>query len=249
MSDHWEFYPTRIDDRAAFIFYDHGLGETIDQLPLPNVLKIHVEFDDPSENGLPKQSEFERLSALEDAVGTRMSAAGGAYVGRVTTNGARHFHCFVTFDHDAARSLVEGLKRVSGYELTFDLEPDPQKASYWQELFPSPEEWRILQDMKVLEVLKEHGDDPSIERRIDHWLYFAEQADRDHCAEWAETNGYTIESKTGASEAGARFGLHIHHIGRTVFDEIVATTQLLLSKAGEFGGEYDGWETSVKTVT
>jgi regulator of RNase E activity RraB len=245
MSDHWEFYPRRIGDRAAFIFYDHDLGETIDQLALPTALKIRVQFEDPSDNGLPKQSEFERLSALEDALGVRITAAGGIYAGRITTDGARYFHCFVALEHDAARRLIGELQREWGYELAFSLEPDLDRTTYWEELFPSSEEWRVIQDMKVLEALKGHGDDPSIARRIDHWLYFPQRTQRDRFATWAERNGFSVDNTSDDGESEVKYGLQIYHTARPELQEISAMTRLLLRKAQELHGDYDGWETSV----
>lgn len=245
MSDHWEFYPTRIDDHPAFVFYDHGLAETIDALALPNALKVKVEFDDPSDAG-PKQSEFERLTALEDGLAARIQAAGGVYVGRITMSDVRYFHCLVALDADGAERLVQQIERESGYELAFRLEPDPEKVSYWEEIFPTPGEWRLVQDMKVLEVLKEHGDDPSIPRRIDHWLYFPQQAERDRFEDVAKASGLSVEKRTEGSGADRKYGVQIYQIGRPVLDEIAATTQFLLQKANELGGEYDGWETHVK---
>lgn len=245
MSDHWEFYPTQIDDQTVFVFYDHGLAETIDTLALPNALKVRVEYDDPSDARLPQQSEFERLTALEDGLTAHVEAAGGVYVGRITMPEVRYFHCFVALDSAAAERLVQQVARESGYELAFLLEPDPGKISYWEEIFPTDGEWRVIQDMKVLEVLKENGDDPSIARRIDHWLYFPQQAERDRFADWAAANGWSVEQRTEVN-GDRKYGVQIYHTARPELDEITETTQFLLEKATDLGGEYDGWETHVK---
>ena len=33
MSDHWEFFPCQMGDDVAFIFYDHGIRDSIDAFP------------------------------------------------------------------------------------------------------------------------------------------------------------------------------------------------------------------------
>jgi regulator of RNase E activity RraB len=246
MSEHWEFYPTRIEDQEAYVTYDHGLGETIDALALPMVLRVRVKLDDPSPEGFPKQEEFERLAALEDALARRVRAAGGVFAGSLTTGGARFFHCFVAFDQDAARRLVQQVAGEGGYELGMVLKPDPEKSSYWEDLYPSPLEWRVIQDMKVLRALQADGDDPSVARRVDHWLYFPRPAERDRFAAWAAANGFDVEGPVDGEDAERKYGLRVYHTARTELDEITAATQLLSRQAAEAGGDYDGWQTRLE---
>ena len=246
MSDHWEFYPCEMGEHQAFIFYDHGIREQIDGLQHPDSLKIRVRFQIQSDNGLPLREEFDRLSALEDLVTARVQALGGVYVGRVSVAGARYFHCFVSFTQDAARTMLREVAAESGYELDFVLKPDPRKSTYWDELFPTDEEWRVIQDLKVLEALEKHGDDHSVPRRIDHWSYFPAPADRDAFAAWAVENGFAIEHLSDPEGAGDEWGIQIYHEARPEVAEITATTALLQETSAEFGGNYDGWETRVE---
>jgi hypothetical protein len=245
MSDHWEFYPSPMGDHQAFIFYDHGIREEIDDLPHPNALKIRVRFRIAAENGLPTNDEFEQLSALEDLLTARVGERGGVYVGGVSVGGARYFHCFVPFTEDETRPLLREIAAESGYELDFVLKPDPLKETYWEELFPSDDEWRVIQDLKVLQVLGDKGDDPSIPRRIDHWSYFPASAERDAFAEWAAANSFTIEQMMDPEADDDEWGVQVYHDARPELPVITATTQLLLEKARELGGSYDGWETHV----
>ena len=247
MSEQWEFYPCQMDDYQAFIFYDHGIREEIDGLPLANALKIRVLFRNPTEAGLPTNDEFHQLSALEDVLARHIQEAGGTYVGRVTVAGARYFHCFVPFTEDTAERVLRQISAESGYELKSVLTPDPGKKTYWEELFPAPREWQTVQDMKLLDVLKGHGDDPSVVRRIDHWLYFPESSGRDALAAWALENGFMIQNSSDPEDADGDYGIQIYHDARPELQAITATTQLLWDKAEELGGSYDGWETMVET--
>ena len=246
MSDRWEFYPCQMGEHQAFIFYDHGIRDEIDGLPHANALKIRLLFKNPTDAGLPTNAEFQQLSALEDGLAAHVLDLGGIYVGRVTVAGARYFHCFVSFKHDEAERMLRRISAEFRYELEFVLEPDPAKKAYWEELFPTPGEWQVVQDMKVLDVLKERGDDPSVTRRIDHWLYFPESPGRDALAVWALENGFTIQQSTDPEDADGDYGIQIYHDGRPELAAISATTQLLRDKAEELGGSYDGWETSVE---
>ena len=247
MSEQWEFYPCQMDDHQAFILYDHGIRDEINGLTHVNALKVRLMFQDPTDEGLPTNDEFPRLSALEDVLDAHVRDLGGIYVGRVTVAGARYFHYFVSFQHDSAERMLRQISAESGYELEFVLEPDPEKKTYWEELFPTPSEWQVVQDLKVLDVLKDHGDDPSVTRRIDHWLYFPAASGRDALAAWALENGFTIQHVTDREDADGDYGIQIYHDARPELPVITATTQLLRDKAEELGGSYDGWETSVET--
>ncbi|HYC58982.1 MAG TPA: DUF695 domain-containing protein [Thermoanaerobaculia bacterium] len=248
MSDQWEFYPCQMGDHQAFIFYDRGIRDEINNLTQSNALKIRVLFQNPSDAGLPTNDEFHQLSALEDVLAVQVRELGGVYVGRITVAGARYFHCFVPVKKDAAERMVRKISAEAGYELEFVLEPDAGKMAYWDELFPTPNEWRVVQDMKVLDVLKGRGDDPSVTRRIDHWLYFPASSDRGAFTVWARESGFAIQHLTDPEDADGDYGIQIYHDARPELPIITATTQLLLDKAKELGGNYDGWETSVETT-
>ena len=228
MSEHWEFYPCQMGNHQAFIFYDHGIRDEIDGLALANALKIRVLFHRPTDAGLPTNDEFPQLSALEDVLTRHVHKLGGVYVGRVTVAGARYFHCFVPFAEDTAERVLRQISAESGYELHFVLKPDPEKRTYWEELFPTPREWQTVQDMKVLDVLKDHGDDPSVTRRIDHWLYFRKSSGRDAFTTWALDNGFVVQNSGDPEDAGGDYGIQIYHDAQPELQVITATTQLLL---------------------
>jgi regulator of RNase E activity RraB len=246
MSEQWEFYPSQLGENQAFIFYDHGIRDEINGLALPNALKIRVLFHSPTDAGLPTNDEFRQLSALEDVLTRHVQKLGGAYVGRVTFAGARYFHCFVSFAEDTAERVLRQISAESGYKLQFVLNPDPEKKTYWEELFPTPREWQTVQDMKVLDVLKDHGDDPSVTRRIDHWLYFRDSSGRDAFNAWALGNGFVIQNLSDPEDVNGDYGIQIYHHARPELQVITSTTQLLWDSARELGGSYDGWETSVE---
>jgi regulator of RNase E activity RraB len=152
----------------------------------------------------------------------------------------------VPFADATAERILRQISAESGYELEFVLTPDPEKKTYWEELFPTPREWQTVQDMKLLDVLKDHGDDRSVTRRIDHWLYFPESSGRDVFTSWALENGFMIQNLSDPEDAEGDYGIQIYHNVRPELQVISATTQLLWEKAAELGGSYDGWETSVE---
>jgi Family of unknown function (DUF695) len=68
MSDHWIFFPCQMGDHRAFIFYDHGIRDSINRIAPPHLLKVRAAFKQPRPDGLPTNEEFTELSALEDGL-------------------------------------------------------------------------------------------------------------------------------------------------------------------------------------
>jgi len=244
MSDHWEFYPCQMGDDTAFVFYDHGIRERIQSLSLPNTLRIRAAFDDGSDAGMA--TELDRLAKLEDNIAAMVQGTDGVYAGRITAGGARYFICFVDLGEEAAGELVSAIEAEAGFALEYLLEPDPEKKAYWEDLFPTPADWRVIQDMKVLAALEREGDDLFVARRIDHWLSFPTPEERDRAAEWAGANHFSVAGTSDPDDASDQYGLRIFHTARPELSEITATTILLQQKAEEFGGHYDGWATHVE---
>lgn len=245
MSDHWEFYPCQMGEERAFISYDHGLRETIDKLALPNSFRIRAELLSPTAEGMPTQDEFPVLSALEEMLAQRVAEQGGVQLGRITVGGARYFLFLVGFGEEIARDFMKEAQKSSEFPLGYVLEADPKKEAYWSELFPTAEDWQVVQDLKVLDTLQSRGDDPTIPRAIEHWAYFSTFETRESFIAWATGSGFEIVDRP-EPDSPPNFGVVISAIGTPTLEEITRTTIGLLHKAQEFHGTYDGWETSVE---
>ncbi len=245
MEDHWEVYPCRMGDDEAFISYNHGVKDDIDALPASTFLKVRAQLRAPDNRGLPTRAEFEALSSLEDGLEAFVKASGGLLVGRVTVDGCRYFHAYVDAPEESVAAFVKSLGDTSGYELRYVCRPDPERAGYWQDLFPSDAEWQLIQDMKVVHQLEENGDPLTQPRRVDHWAYFEDAATRDAFSEWVQANGYEVEKTSPPSEEIPQYGVQFFHSCVPQAMKINEHTVALQAKARELGGEYDGWETSV----
>lgn len=246
MSDHWEFFLCQMGEQTAFISYDHGIRKDIDKLQRPTLLKVRIAFRSPGPDGLSGNQEFDALTALEDELSAEMKKIGGVYVGRITVGGCRYFHIYLDAEEKDIVPIIEQLDHGSEYKIEFVLKSDPEKNGYWEDLFPTKQDWQVIQDLKVIEQLKAHGDDLQTVRRINHWIYFSDPAQRQAFGTWAKEDGFTVDRAFETDDAPVRFGLQIFHDGRPSHPEISQRTIMLLEKAEQCGGDYDGWETSVE---
>jgi hypothetical protein len=243
MSDHWNFFPCQMGEHRASIFYDHGIRDSIDAIAPPQLLKMRVAFKQPRPDGMPGNEEFQRLSALEDGLEALVRGSQNLYVGRVTVDGHRHFYIYTSDSEEAWRLRIEALGAGHSYALEFVLKLDEQREGYWQELFPTDDDWQVIQDLKVIDALEKEGDDGIASRHIDHWAFFPSQAAADQFSNWVRERGYAFDSSDTIEDG--KFRVRFGHEGTVQLPDITSHTISLRRKASELGGDYDGWETPV----
>lgn len=250
MSDHWELFPCQIGDHQAFIAYDHGLRNDIDGIAPTSLLKIKATVKTPNDHDLPDKQEFAALNELETGLTASIEQAGGVFVGRVTVASLRIFYFYVDVSDAGARALVDQHAASSGYELRFTLREDSGREGYWQDLYPSKQDWQLARDLQLIDSLENHGDPLTAPRRLDHWAYFATPTAMSAFASWLPNAGFQVDS---AKELDAEDVVDAAHKCRVMFfHELVPTfanvstvTLKLMEKAGELDGDYDGWECAV----
>ena len=247
MTHQWEVFPCQLGDHQAFISYDHGLRADIDGLAPGSLLKVKATLNAPREDGLPNSSEFPALTELEEMLAAQFAMHGGVFVGRVTVASLRVFYFYIDIDDAVARDLVARIGADSGYELRYTLRPDGGREGYWQDLFPSKQDWRASRDLKVIEALELAGDALETPRRLDHWAYFADAKSMQKYVDWLQKAGYEIESAREVNpqdvvDTQRPFRVVFHHELAPTLSNVAEVTIKLLDKAAALGGEYDGWE-------
>ncbi len=242
----WDSYFVEIEGRTASIFCDLDPPSAKVTSSLPCVLCIRIALHSPGEHGLTTDEEFNALSTLEDhleAIVTEQLR--GRYVGRYTHNGRRTFFVYVP-DANPDQSRIANSLTDLGYPPELWAEPDSSWQKYsW--LYPSTEELQTIEDRRTLEALAKEGDDHSIPRDVDHWIYFESAADRSSFINDVVGQGFEIRSQWDNAEVPRRpYGLQVFRRHPVDFDSLASVVRDLLRRAERHSGDYDGWETSVE---
>lgn len=140
--------------------------------------------------------------------------------------------------------LVQTVATEADYELQYILEDDNEKNNYWEELYPSLDDWQIIRDLKVLDTLSDNDDENEIEREVLHWALFNSEPGAKEFSSWVEEKNYTLKSTDYDDEE--QYVVHFTHVGTMVFGDISTHSIHINRKVSELEGEYDGWETSVE---
>jgi hypothetical protein len=245
MSDHWEMFACRMGERVAFISYDHGAGEELAALPFPYFAGFKVALREADARGLPTGEEFAQLNAIEDLLDARIRGERGLRVGRITTDGHRYFHFYTALDEAACAALARLAAQLHGHVVHLSFEPDPARVRYWDELYPTDDDWQVVQDMRLEQALRDEGDTLRTPRAIVHWAYFPSASARAAFLADVRDGFDDVQLDETAQASDDHFGVRLTHTGRPDYESMNATTLRLCRAARAAGGHYDGWETPV----
>ena len=246
MAERWHTFPAQMGEHRAFITFDEGYANEAKKDPRNVLVRVRAIIKNPNAAGMPTDGEFSALSSLDEKLATGVASHGGRFVGKVTVNGRRHFFYYVACSEDAASELVQRAARETGYELAYIYEEDSAKTGYWNDLYPTPDDWRMIKDLQILDVLRDRGDANSKAREVLHWAYFPDPQQAARFGEWARAENYIV-SGIEPAERENRTKVRFSHVGTMVLEDITGRTIAIDRKARELDGDYDGWETSIET--
>jgi len=248
MSENWDFYFLRVDDKPASIFVDLGIASEAPIEALPFMAYVRLYMQHPRPDGLSSQEEFDALTSVERAIQRDLAGDGGIlYVGRKTGDGVRDFYFYTAQSRDWDSRVKTLMGRFAAYEFDCGCRVDSEWQTYFEFLYPSDADRQRMKNSRVCEALQKHGDRLTDEREIDHWAYFPSASARSAFVEQASRLGFRLRSLSEPEKPGDRYGVRLFRVDVPTLDGIDDVTLPLFHLATELGGEYDGWETQVIT--
>lgn len=215
-----------------------------DQLPCCTTLKLHLE--DVDSYGFPSPQEQKRYAEAEDALIDALEQHGGCrHVGSTTGQGHRWLCWYSREDAELEEAIRQVMGRFPQLHYELDTQPDPQWTHYRQ-LLPTAAEYRVFLDDQVLQQLREMGDRAEVPRNVDHWVYFPDAESRHRFSQRAQEYGFQVKSQCDDAPRRLPFELVVHHTMSMEPARVHETTLRLLTLAEKYGGQYDGWETSIQ---
>jgi len=246
VAERWHTFPAQMGEHRAFITFDESYAREAPKDARSVLVKVRAVIKKPNASGMPTDQEFPELRALDANLETSFNSNGGRFVGNVTVNGRRYFYYYVSCTENDAAELIQRTSRETGYDLAYVYEEDSAKQGYFNDLYPTPDDWQMIKDLQVLDVLRERGDATQKPREISHWAYFADPEQARRFADWAKANNYNV-GDIEPLETSGKTTVRLSHVGTVVLEDITRHTIGLNRKARELNGDYDGWETSIES--
>src|SRR5882762_7466533 len=158
MSDNWDFYFLRVDDKPASIFVDLGIAREAPIKTLPFMAYIRVYMKHPRFDGLSSQEEFDALRLIERAIeDVLVDGDKTLYVGRNTTDGVRDFYFYMAQAQDWDSRAKALMASFSTHEFDSGCRGDPEWKTYFAFLYPSDANRQRIENRRLCDVLEERG--------------------------------------------------------------------------------------------
>jgi hypothetical protein len=246
LSDNWDFYFCQVDGKLASIFVDLGIRPDV---PLKNYCEmayLRLYMQRPRDDGLSSSDEFEVLGEIEDNIsGALQHADHSVFIGRNTTDGFRDF-VFYTVDGGKCLSVVQSvLRQFPQYRYETGSRLDAEWSAYLDFLYPSDRDRQTIENRRVIEALKSHGDAIAQVREISHWTYFPTETARAGFVLKARALGMSAAELSTSDKARNTYCARLVHADIPTAQSMNEMTLALFDAAQEHGGEYDGWESPV----
>ena len=244
MSDEWDFYFARVNDAVASIFVDLGVRADAPLEKRPWLLWVWVEMQSARPDGLSSNEEAQTLQEIGAALDSLISATcGGQLVGRITGGGRREFYFYATEPGELDTATENAMKGFDSYKFETGSSFQPDWDQYIHLLYPSQSNLERMQNRRLLEALAEEGDVHELPRKVDHWLYFADEAARNTCRDTLIAIEFALESESLSEEPddALPWVLVVSRVDPVDSHTINGITLELARLAGDHGGSYDGW--------
>ncbi|MES0490246.1 MAG: DUF695 domain-containing protein [Leptospirales bacterium] len=243
MDEDWYSFPAQMDDRPAYVTFNNAFAKEAKVDRHKNHIVLKATFKQPTEYGMPAGAEHEILEHIDNLLEEAINSNNGVYVGHVTIEGHRYYHYYVNLEENDMAVLVNPINEQTDYMLEFIVQEDPEKNGFWNDLYPTDDEWRIIHDMEALDELLEAGDIRDRLREVFHWAGFDSDESASDFQAWLEDNSMNPIS-TEKEETRNRYIVHYSHTGTMDISDLMIYTLGSNRKASELGGTYEGWETT-----
>ncbi|SEC43480.1 TIGR01619 family protein [Tenacibaculum sp. MAR_2009_124] len=239
----WASFFCRIEDKPASIRLNLAHHEVAPINGYRQQIWFSVKLLHPDENGFTTREEFETINAIEDTIFDNISTKHDAILaGAIKTDGRLDLYMYATATDGIEKIVIDTmLQQFKEYRYAVDFKEDKEWNDYYNFLYPNPYEFQTIQNGKVIMQLREHGDNPEMKRKVDHWIYFKNDDEANVFIEAVIDLGYEILSKEKNEEHEFQYNVNIGREDVIIPHEVNDYVWELMELANKSNGMYDGW--------
>jgi uncharacterized protein (TIGR01619 family) len=247
-NEDWDFYFTNVDHKLSSIAVDLGLASIA---PIPdqkNVCWVSIKMLDPREDRLSSNGESGILGDIEEQLAERMKTRHSAtHAGRLTSDGSRDIYFYLGDSTLGDKTISDVMIGYPKYSVDYGTKEDEKWENYFDFLYPLPQQFQSIQNRRVIDNLEKGGDKLTKQRPVYHWIYFKTEQGKKQFWDRIKNDGFKIVTDDYDKSLGeSPYRLHISRIDKVDQSSVDEYVIHLWKLAGEFNGDYDGWETSIE---
>jgi regulator of RNase E activity RraB len=231
-----EFYETHTDEgEVARIEVDLSLIDNAPDDIRPWMLWLFVQVPD----GTDKQFVVFR----DDLIATLADEIDAVYAGTITQEGWNELYFYAETSKKFENIVTTVLNRHTPYASERGSARDGKWEMYLERLYPQSFDLIGIQNRDTMAALLDAGDDLTLEREVEHYLFFQTPTALNRMTGISAQSGYVLKELLSDEESEYAHGVSlvkVHAITPEVIEEVTATLfeQVLLEH-----GVYEGWST------
>ncbi|MDR1485635.1 MAG: DUF695 domain-containing protein, partial [Planctomycetaceae bacterium] len=192
----WDSYMNNVNNTIGSFFIDLGLAKIAPVADKSNLVWIDVTMQNPRENGLSDDAERDLLFEIEDEIVNNIFKKHNAiFAGRLTSAGLRTLYFYLEDISTFESTFAQSMAKYPSYKYEFGCKEDKDWEIYFNFLYPTPEQYQIIMNLKVIRTLEKYGDNLTSERMVDHWIYFQNEVDMENYVSEVSENSFQVLDK------------------------------------------------------
>jgi regulator of RNase E activity RraB len=231
-----EFYETHTDEgEIARIEVDLSLIDNAPDDMRPWMLWLFVQVPD----GTDKLFSVFR----DDLISTLADEIDAVYAGTITQEGWCELYFYADTSKKFENIITTVLNKHTPYASERGSARDGKWEMYLERLYPQSFDLIGIQNRDTIAALLDAGDDLTLEREVEHYLFFQTPTALNRMTGILAQSGYVLKELLNDDESeyahGASF-VKVHAITSEAIEEITAT---LFEQVLQEHGSYEGWST------
>lgn len=212
--------------------------ELIDEAPQierPWLLWLFVKSENPFDESF--------TGFTDDLKHTLHEAMGALFAGSVTKEGWIELYFYASEAKRFENISSEVMARHGGFAYERGVSKDTKWEMYLERLYPDAYALLRIQNRHTIEALADAGDDLSIEREVEHYLFFQTRSSMERAVASLSAHGFALKEEVNDDESDHAYGAVVVKTESVLPDQVEETTALLFDAALEQHGYYEGWST------
>lgn len=212
--------------------------ELIDEAPQierPWLLWLFVKSENPLDESF--------TGFADDLKHTLHEAMGALFAGSVTKEGWVELYFYASEAKRFENISSEVMARHGGFAYERGVSKDTKWEMYLERLYPDAYALLRIQNRHTIEALAEAGDELSIEREVEHYLFFQTRSSMERAVASLSAHGFALKEEVNDGESDHAYGAVVVKTESVLPEQVEETTALLFDAALEQHGYYEGWST------
>jgi regulator of RNase E activity RraB len=182
-------------------------------------------------------------SFTQELITALATSIDGVFAGRVMKEGWAEFYFYAPNAKRFENISSDVMNKHGGYVYERGSSRDGKWEMYSDNLFPDPYGLLSIQNRHTISALLEAGDDLSLAREVEHYLFFQTKTSMERAIAQLSSHGYSVKEYATDEDSDYAYGVVLIKIEAITPDVVAETTTSLYESAIQEHGIYEGWST------